>query len=383
MNAATAANPAILTQPIYDPGKPLEELVAELGLGPEGMALLASNENPFGSSPIALEAARRAIGQSRLYPDGGCLALRRRLASAWGLEPGQFVVGNGSNELLELLAHLWLRPGTEAVMGSPAFIAYRLVTLLFGATPVEVPLAGFRHDLRAMRRAVSERTRLVFLASPNNPTGGSNTQGELVAFIRDLPESAVVVFDEAYAEYEEAPADLRCLIAEGRRLVCLRTFSKIYGLASLRIGYAYTSNEMAALLNRARQPFNVNAVAQAAAIAALDDRQFVRRCARANRDGLRQMEAGFQALGLPYAGSSANFVMVKVGNGNDCATALLRHGIVVRPLGAYRLPEWVRITVGTAEQNERVLAHLEAFPALERTVGACAVKEALAAGPAG
>jgi histidinol-phosphate aminotransferase len=231
--------------------------------------------------------------------------------------------------------------------------------LLFGARPVEVPLVNFRHDLAAMARAVTPRTKLVFLPSPNNPTGTANTEAEIAAFVRGLPEHVVFAFDEAYAEFLEAPPDLRPFIREGRKVICLRTFSKIHGLASLRMGYGYASTEFITLLNRVRQPFNANAIGQAAALAALDDREFTQKCAKENRAGLRQLEAGFLALGLEFVPSVANFILVKVGDGARVFEALQQRGVIVRPLKPYGLPEWLRVTVGQREQNDRVLAELK------------------------
>ncbi|HVU36290.1 MAG TPA: histidinol-phosphate transaminase [Opitutaceae bacterium] len=358
MNYSELANPAVLTQPVYEPGKPIEYVARELGLDPEGIVKLASNENPFGPSPKAVAAAKRALDQGELYPDGGCFELRQKLAARWLLSPEQFVVGNGSNELIELLGHAFLRPGDEVVMATPAFVVYKLVTLLFGARAVEVPLRDWRHDLRALAAAVTPRTRLVFVCSPNNPTGTANTAAELNAFARALPDHVVTVFDEAYAEYVADAPDLRPLIAEGRKVVCLRTFSKVYGLASLRIGYGYASQELCALLNRVRQPFNVNAIAQAAALAALDDADFTTRCVTANREGLDLLEQGCREIGFETVPSVANFLLVKVGDGSRVFETLQRAGIIVRPVKSYGLPEWVRVTVGTREQNERLLREL-------------------------
>jgi len=358
MKLEALVNPSVLTQPVYEPGKPIEDVARELGLDPATIIKLASNENPFGPSPRAKAAAVRALDQGELYPDGGCVALRARLAGAYGLDPGQFVVGNGSNEIIELLGHVFLRPGDEVVMGNPAFAVYKLVTLLFGARPVEVPLVNHKHDLAALAAAVTPRTKLVFVPSPNNPTGTANTEAELLAFVRGLPGHVVFVFDEAYAEYLQSPPDLRPLIREGRRLVCLRTFSKIYGLASLRVGYGYASPELASLLNRVRQPFNVNAIGQAAAIAAMDDDAFVSQCRRDNQIGLVQLEAGLRGLGLETVSSMANFVIVKVGDGARAFSDLQRQGVIVRPMRPYGMPEWLRITVGTKAKNERLLRTL-------------------------
>lgn len=358
MNYESLAKPAVLTQPVYEPGKPIEYVARELGLDPKGIIKLASNENPFGPSPRAVAAAKQALEQGELYPDGGCFELRQKLAAARGLQPDQIAVGNGSNELIELLGHVFLGPGDEVVMGTPAFVVYKLVTLLFGAKAVEVPLRDWRHDLERMAQAITPRTKLVFVCTPNNPTGGANDERELLAFARALPEHVVAVFDEAYAEFLEKAPDLRPLIAEGRKVACLRTFSKIYGLASLRIGYAYASAGLCALLNRVRQPFNVNAIAQAAALAALDDHEFAARTARENRAGLAQLERGCRELGLPFVPSVANFMLMNVGDGLKVFDALQRRGVIVRPVKSYGLPEWIRPTVGTREQNERLLAGL-------------------------
>ena len=360
MKLSDLAKPFVKSFPVYEPGRPIEDVARELGLDPAGIIKLASNENAFGPSPMAAEAARRAIGQGQLYPDGGCFALRGELAKAHGLEPGQFVIGNGSNEVIEFLGHVFLEPGDEVVMGAPDFVVYRLVTLLFGATAVEVPLVSFRIDLKGMARAVTPRTKLVFVSTPSNPTGTATAEADLFEFVRALPETAICVVDEAYTHYDERAPDIRPLIREGRKVIGLRTFSKIFGLASLRVGYGYSSAEMSALLDRVRQPFNVNAIGQAAAIAALGDREFTRTCAAENRKGIRKLEAGFRDLGLEFVPSHANFVLVRVGDGAAVFDALQRRGVIVRPLKVYSLPQWVRVTVGTAAQNERVLAELAA-----------------------
>jgi histidinol-phosphate aminotransferase len=354
------AKPSVLTQPVYEPGKPIEYVARELGLDPATIIKLASNENPWGPSPRAVEAAKRALEQGELYPDGGCFYLRQKLAAKWKLGADQFIVGNGSNEIIELLGHVFVGAGDEVVMGAPAFVVYKLVTLLFGAKAIEVPLVNWKHDLTKIAAAITPKTKLVYVCTPNNPTGTANSEAELVAFVRGLPDHVVAVIDEAYAEFVERAPDMRPLIAEGRKIVCLRTFSKIYGLASLRIGYGYASAELCALLNRVRQPFNVNAIAQAAALAALDDAAFAEKTARENRAGLAQIEAGCRALGLEFVPSVANFMMVKVGDGLRVFDALQRKGVIVRPVKSYGLPEWVRVTIGTHEQNARLLAELKA-----------------------
>ncbi|MFI5358366.1 MAG: histidinol-phosphate transaminase [Opitutales bacterium] len=360
MKFESLVKPAVLTQPVYEPGRPIEEVARELGLDPAGIIKLASNENPFGPSPKALAAAQHALHHGELYPDGGCFALRQKLAAVRGLGADQFIVGNGSNEIIELLGHALLGPGDEVVMGNPAFVVYKLVTLVFGAKAVEVPLVNHRHDLAHIAAAITPRTKLVYVCSPNNPTGTANSAAELLSFARALPDHVVGVFDEAYAEFHAAAPDLRPLIREGHKVVCLRTFSKIYGLASLRVGYGYATADIVALLNRVRQPFNVNAIAQAAAAAALDDKEFTESCARENRAGMAQLEKGFTARKLEWVPSVANFILVKVGAGAKMFDALQRRGVIVRPMASYGMPEWLRITVGTHAQNERLLAELDA-----------------------
>lgn len=355
---ADLARPSVLSQPVYEPGKPMEDVARELGLEISTIIKLASNENPLGSSPAAVDAAARALARLELYPDGGAVRLRARLGKQLGLPPEQVIVGNGSNEVLELLGNVFLNSGDEAVMGDPAFAVYKLVTLLFGAVPVEVPLVNYRHDLDAMLAAVTDRTKLVFLPSPNNPTGTANTSEEIVRFAEALPPHVVFVYDEAYAEYLTNPPDLRPLIAAGRKIICLRTFSKIYGLAGLRLGYGYANADLATLLNRVRQPFNINAVALAAGEAALDDDTWVRRSRQTNASGLAQLSGGFESLGLEYIPSVANFITVRVGNGAKVFSDLQKKGVIVRPLGSYGMSEWVRVSVGTLDQNDRVLREL-------------------------
>ncbi len=359
MTFADLANPGILKQPVYEPGKPIEQVARELGLDPAGIVKLASNENPFGPSPKARAAAEKALREAQLYPDGGYHGLRRKLAQKHALGPEQFVIGAGSNEIIELLGHAFLAPGAESVMHGSAFIVYKLVTLMFGAKPVEAPLAaGLRQDLGALAAAVTPRTRLVFLASPANPLGAANTAEEIEELVRALPPQVILVMDEAYAEYLENPPDLRPHIAAGRKVICLRTFSKIYGLAALRVGCGYAAPELIAILQRARQPFNVNGIAAAAAAAALDDVEHVEKCRRENRAGLGQLGGGFGKLGLEFIPGQGNFLLVKVGDGLAVFEALQRQGVITRPVKPYGLPEWLRVTVGAPAQNERLLAGL-------------------------
>ena len=358
MKYAELANAGVHQQPVYEPGKPIEAVAREYGLDPANIAKLASNENPFGPSPKAIAAGAEAMKNAHLYPDGGCQVLRQKIATHRGVSAESILVGNGSNEIIELLGHAFLRPGLEVVMGAQAFIVYKLVAKLFGATPVEVPMADFGHDLDAMLGAVTERTRLLFVASPNNPTGVANTEADLLKLLQGLPEHVILCLDEAYAEYLEQSPDLSAAIHAGRKVVCLRTFSKIYGLGGLRVGYAYGAPELIALLHRVRQPFNVNAAAQAAATAALDDLEFVAMCRTENEVGRQVLCEGLTALGFKTVGGAANFVLSRVGSSAEVFEALQRRGLIVRPLAPYGMPEYVRITIGRSEENERLLSVL-------------------------
>ncbi len=355
MNYAELANAGVHEQPVYEPGKPIEYVAQEFGLEPAQIAKLASNENPFGASPKAMAAAQASLKSAHLYPDGGCGELRAAIAEVRGVDEGTIIVGNGSNEIIELLGHAFLRPGLEVVMGEQAFIVYKLVTKLFGATPVEVPMLDFGHNLKAMRAAVTDRTRLLFVASPNNPTGMANSEADLIELAESLPEHVILCLDEAYAEYLESSPDLRLQIETGRKVFCLRTFSKIYGLGGLRVGYGYGDSKLIQLLQRVRQPFNVSSVAQAAATAALSDHGFLDMCRSANEAGRKQLVEGMEALGYATIGGQANFVLSMVGDGGVFFKALQRRGIIVRPLAPYGMAEFVRITIGTPTDNERLL----------------------------
>ena len=364
MNLSQLANPRILDQPVYEPGKPMEEVAREHGLDLKQICKLASNENPLGASPNAINAAREALEKVHLYPDGSGFRLIEQLAELHSLCPRQFILGNGSNEIIELLGHVFLEPGDEVVCGQHAFVVYKLVALLMGAKPVEVEMPELTHDLNLMGQAITERTKLVFLPSPNNPTGTANTEEEIFAFVRSLPEHVIFCFDEAYAEYLETPPDLRPLIEEGRKVICMRTFSKIHGLAALRIGYGYGCEEMIELLQLARQPFNVNAVAQTAALGALQDAGWVTQCRKKNLAGLSFLAQGLERLGIEYIPSLANFILCRPGDGRSHFLALQQQGIITRALGP-SLADYLRISVGTEDENARLLA------ALEKTRTAC------------
>lgn len=301
-----------------------------------------------------------ALGQQHLYPDGNAYHLKQRLAEKLKLSPAHLILGNGSNEVLELVGHAVIEPGVEVVVSQYCFAVYPIVTHLFGGTLVEVPARGLAHDLPAMRRAVSPRTRVVFVANPNNPTGTRAPAGEVLELVNGLPPEVLLVLDEAYLEYLEAPLDLLPLIRSGAwpNLFLTRTFSKIYGLAGLRVGYGIGHPDFIAALEKVREPFNVNGLAQVAALAALDDQAHVARARDNNSAGLRQLEAGCRALGLEFVPSAANFLLVRVGDGARVFTELQRRGVIVRPMAGYGLPEWVRISVGTPAENERCLGAL-------------------------
>lgn len=358
MNYAELANPGVMEQPVYEAGKPIEYVAREYGLDPSKIAKLASNENPFGPSPKATVAGQKSLEQAHLYPDGGGYELRRAIAQIRGIHQDQIILGNGSNEIIELLGHAFLRPGLEVVMGSQAFIVYKLVTKLFGAIPVEVPMANYAHDLNAMLEAVNARTRIVFVASPNNPTGAINSESDLIEFAKALPEHVIFCLDEAYAEYLDKAPDLRALIAAGRKIICLRTFSKIYGLGGLRIGYGYADAGLIELLHRVRQPFNVNAVAQASALGALEDEDFVNMCRSENERGREFLLRELSAMGYDVFGGHANFILCRVEDGARVFQALQAQGVIVRPLAPYGMPEFVRITIGRPEENAFLLEAL-------------------------
>jgi histidinol-phosphate aminotransferase len=344
----------------YETGKPIDETARELGLNPADIVKVASNENPLGPSPKAKLAMRAALEDAHIYPDGGGYRLRTAIAEALSLDLDHVVLGNGSNEIIELLCHTFLNRETELIAAEHAFVVYKLMATLFGAGYVEVPDPGFVHDLEAMADAITPRTRLVFIANPNNPTGTMVGQAAIDRFMDRVPEHVVVAFDEAYFEFLEAPLDTLKFVREGRNVCVLRTCSKIHGLAGLRIGYGLASKPVAALLQKARQPFNTNAIAQAGALAALGDAEHIANTRQLNREGLAFYEAAFASRGLNYVPSVANFILVEVGDGNRVFAEMLKQGVIVRAMSSYKLPGWVRISMGTAAQNQRCLAALDA-----------------------
>ncbi|MGB1128997.1 MAG: histidinol-phosphate transaminase [Haloferula sp.] len=353
------ANQFVCDLHAYEPGKPIEETARELGLDPKDIVKLASNENPLGPSPLAKEAMREAIEKAHLYPDGGGYRLRQSIAERQGLGMENIVLGNGSNEIIELLCHSFLNPGAELIAAEHAFVVYKLMASLFGARYVEVSDPGFVHDLDAMAAAITENTRLLFIANPNNPTGTMVDEAALDRFMDKVPEHVVVCFDEAYFEFLDTPPNTVKYVKEGRNVCILRTCSKIHGLAALRIGYGLASSGVAAILQKARQPFNANAIAQAGALAGLADDEHIERTRAVNREGLAFWQEAFRERGLNFIPSVANFVMVKVGDGDAVFQEMLKRGVIVRALRSYKQPEWIRISVGTPEQNQRGLEVLD------------------------
>jgi histidinol-phosphate aminotransferase len=343
----------------YLPGKPITELAREMGIPVEKIVKLASNENPLGMSHKAKVAVAAAIGGIERYPDQ--FDLIKAVADRGGVAQNQVVLGNGSNDVLDLIARVFLAPGRSAIFAQHAFAVYPLATLSTGAELIPTPAKDYGHDLAAMRAAIRPDTRIIWIANPNNPTGTFLPYPAVRAFLETVPSDVVVVLDEAYNEYIP-PAerfDSGEWIKDFPNLVVTRTFSKIYGLAGLRVGYALASAEIADLMNRVRQPFNVNNLAIAAAVAALDDHPFVAESYGLNRRGLEQMVAGLKGLGLEYIPSHGNFVTFKAGDGAAVNQKLLRQGVIVRPIGGYGLPEWLRVTIGKEAENSRFLEALE------------------------
>jgi histidinol-phosphate aminotransferase len=354
-------NPVLQHLPVYQPGRPIEEVARELGLPAQDIIKLASNENPLGPSRRAVAAMRQAIGQVNLYPDGSAFYLKQKLAAKLNVTPAQLILGSGSNEVLELLGHALLGPDAEVVVSQYCFAVYPIVTALFGAKLVVVPARDYGHDLDAMLAAITPKTRIVFVANPNNPTGTTVAPAALAQFIERVPEPVVIALDEAYLEFLDEPLDLVREIQAGRKpnLILMRTFSKIYGLAGLRLGYGIGHAEFIAELEKIRQPFNINSLAQAGALGALDDPDHAARTKRINQRGLKFFARSFRKLGLEFVPSSANFILVRVGEGQRVFGELQKLGIIVRPMGGYALPEWVRISIGTPKQNQRCLDGLK------------------------
>ncbi len=362
MSLPFQVNASLANLPVYQPGRPVEEVARELGLDPAGVIKLASNENSLGPSPKAVAAMQDAVGRVHEYPDGSAFHLKRLLAERVGVSPSNLVLGNGSNEVLEFVAHACISPGSEVVVSQYCFAVYPIVTHLMGGSLVTVPARDYGHDLGRMLDAITDRTRVVFVANPNNPTGTHIPADEVEAFLERVPSSVLVVMDEAYIEYLDDPLDLVPRVRSGEQpnLLLTRTFSKIYGLAGLRLGYGIGAPEVVSVLEKVRQPFNINLVAQAGAMAALDDSEHTEKTRRNNSAEMRWFEQQLGDLSLVWVPSRANFLLVKVGEGGRVFDRMQRDGVIVRPMGGYGLPEWVRISIGLPEENQRCLQALRA-----------------------
>ena len=344
----------------YPPGKPIKEVERELGI--EEAVKLASNENPLGPSPQAVEAMEQVLPEVNLYPDGNGYYLKRALAAHLSVQESNIILGNGSDEIIRMIVETFLNEGEEAIIGEPAFLIYRLAVKVMKGQCRLVALKDFTHDLAAMAGVINERTKLIFIANPNNPTGTMVTAEEVNSFMKKIPQEVLVVFDEAYYEYIERSDFPQTLdyIREGRNVITLRTFSKIYGLAGLRIGYGIGSEELIKDMNRVRQPFNTNSLAQVAARVALGDREHVEKSRKANREGKSFLYEELEKLKISYIPSQANFILVDVNeDGKIISRQLMQEGIIVRPMGMYNLPHFIRVTVGTEEQNEKFIKALK------------------------
>ncbi len=344
----------------YIPGKPIEEVERELGI--KDVIKMASNENPFGPSPRAVEAMRASLQKISMYPDGNCFYLKDMIANLLCIEPDNIIVGNGSDEILKLIAEAFLEPGDEIVIAQPSFSEYEFVGKIMGARCVFVPLKDFTHDLEAMGRAVTEKTKIVFVCNPNNPTGTAVTKVEVDEFLKNLDPRVLVVFDEAYYEYvedEEYPQTLE-YVAEEQNVIVLRTFSKIYGLAGQRVGYGIAKLNIISALNRVREPFNVNLLAQVAARAALEDQEHVEKSRQGNREGKDYLYQWFEEKGISYVPTQANFIFLKVGaDSQEVFKEMMKLGVIIRTGDIFGHPDFIRITVGTMEENRRFTESLE------------------------
>lgn len=361
MNVSNLAPDYVRAIAPYQGGKPISELAREMGLNEADIVKLASNENPLGMSPKAQMAVEEAIYDIARYPDGNSFALRDAVSQKFGVAGNQIVFGNGSNDILELSARAFLRAGDEAIFSQHAFAVYPLVTQAVGAKGVVVPAKDYGHDLEGFLKAITPKTRLIFVANPNNPTGTLIAKDTLYAFLKQLPPHVLVVLDEAYDEYLSAEHKSVAIdwLDEFGQLIISRTFSKAYGLAGLRVGFGLMHADVADILNRVRQPFNVNSIAQAAAIASLADDDFVAKSYSANQAGMAQLTQGLTQLGLTFIPSYGNFVSVKIPNATKVNQQLLQKGVIVRPVANYEMPEYLRVSIGLFSENARFLQALE------------------------
>ncbi|MEM6822473.1 MAG: histidinol-phosphate transaminase [Verrucomicrobiota bacterium] len=360
MSAWEIANQHLDSLVPYEPGKPIEDVARELGLDPSSVIKLASNENPLGPSPKAQEAVIELMGKANIYPDGGGYHLRSAIAKRQGLELGNITLGNGSNEIIELLYHGFTQPGNSSVVASRyAFVVYKLMAQLFNVEFIETPDKALAHDLDALKSAIRKDTRLVFIASPNNPTGLRIRNEELKAFVQSVPKTCLCVLDEAYYEFLENPPESVSWLNQCPNLILLRTFSKIQGLAALRIGYGMASKEITDILQRCRQPFNANALAQTAALAGLQDLEHQERTKTITVKGRNKLQSWCESQKLEYIPSEANFVLMKTGDANGLFKKLLSQGVIIRSMASYGLPDWIRVSIGTPEEMEKFEAVME------------------------
>tara|TARA_R110002096_G_scaffold403766_3_gene601364 strand:+ start:73313 stop:74437 length:1125 start_codon:yes stop_codon:yes gene_type:complete len=353
------AKPQLRDLIAYEPGKPIEDVARELGLEPDEIIKLASNENPIGPSPKAVEAMKEAVENVHFYPDGGGWRLRNAIAEKFGLNRENVILGNGSNEIIELIGHAFLNPGDNVIVADHAFVVYKLMATLFGADTIEIPDPGFVHDLDAMAAAITPNTKQIFVANPNNPTGTMVGQEDIERFMDKVPEHVVVIFDEAYYEFLNEPPDTLKFVREGRNVVILRTFSKIQGLAGLRIGYGLAPQPIADVLQKCRQPFNANAIAQVGALAGLLDEDHQEKTRQLTDEGRTYFQTEFEKMGLEFVPSFANFVLVKVGDGDRIFREMMKQGVILRAMRGYKLPDWVRISIGRPDQNARCVEVLK------------------------
>jgi histidinol-phosphate aminotransferase len=352
------ANPQLKNLRVYEPGKPIEETARELKVDARSIVKLASNENPLGPSPAAVAAMAKALERAQLYPDGSGFYLTREIAARLKLGAENVILGNGSNEIIEFAAHAFLSSDDTVVISQYAFIAYRIIATLFDARIVEVPSPDYHQHLESMLQAVTPSTRLVFVPNPNNPTGTIVGQEAIDRFMEKVPDHVVTVFDEAYYEFVDDPPDTLRYVRENRNVVVLRTFSKIHGLAGLRIGYGIAPAALIEILRKTRQPFNVNTIGQVGALAALQDDEHQQRTKRTVDSGREYFKTEFKRMGLEFLPGAGNFLMVKVGDGPGIFREMLAEKVIVRPLAGYGLGEWLRISIGTMEQNQQCISVL-------------------------
>ena len=356
------AKESVLTIQPYEPGKPIEEVARELGIPEPDIIKMASNENPLGPSPLGVQAIKECADRLNLYPDGGCYYLKSDLAGHLNVKPENLIMGNGSNEILQIIADTFIKPDEEVIYAKQAFVVYTLATKVAEATAVTVPLKNYTHDLDTMADRITDKTKVIFIANPNNPTGTMLTADQVDQFMKNVPEDVLVVFDEAYYEYVERGDYPQTLdyVRDGRAVITLRTFSKVYGLAGLRIGYGISSADIIEVMNKVRQPFNVNSAAQAAARASLRDKDHVAKSVKINREGKEYLYTEFRRIGLDFVPSETNFILVHLDRpGSEVMSRMLEESVIVRPMTGYEFPNSIRVTIGTLEQNKRLIRSLE------------------------